>query len=159
MIGPGAHYSARETSVDLEVRTVSVELYAFDCGQLTMPTGTFLENEEGIMTVPVPAFLIRHPKGCVLFDSGLHDELQADPLDYFGQELNALVTVHYRKDEAIESCLSEIDFDVSDISFLVNSHLHFDHCGGNCKITSAPVIVQRKEWEWATKSEPDLNKN
>jgi len=135
---------------------VGVELYAFDCGQLTMPTGTFLENEEGSMTVPVPAFLIKHPKGSVLFDSGLHDQLRTDPLSYFGEELNALVEVHYHQNETVEACLSRIDVDVSDISHLVNSHLHFDHCGGNCKITSAPVIVQKKEWEWATKSEPDL---
>ena len=132
------------------------ELYAFDCGQLTMPTGTFLENEEGMMTVPVPAFLVKHAKGTVLFDSGLHDKLRSDPLDYFGADLNALVDVHYRGDEAIEACLAAIDIDVADVSHLVNSHLHFDHCGGNCKITAAPILVQKREWEWATKSEPDL---
>ncbi len=135
---------------------MTVELYAFDCGQLTMPTGTFLENEEGMMTVPVPAFLIKHAKGTVLFDSGLHDKLRSDPLDYFGADLNELVEVHYRGDEAIEACLAAVDIDVADVSHLVNSHLHFDHCGGNCKITDAPIVVQKKEWAWATKSEPDL---
>ena len=135
---------------------MTVELYAFDCGQLSMPAGTFLEGEEGIMTVPVPAFLIKHRKGNVLFDSGLHDKLRTDPLGYFGEDLNAIVEVHYRGDEAIEACLESIDVGVSDVSHLVNSHLHFDHCGGNCKITDAPVVIQKKEWEWATKSEPDL---
>ena len=135
---------------------MTVELYAFDCGQLSMPAGTFLEGEEGTMKVPVPAFLIKHPKGNVLFDSGLHDKLRTDPLGYFGEDLNAMVEVHYRGDEAIEACLESIDVGVSNVSHLVNSHLHFDHCGGNCKITDAPVVIQKKEWEWATKSEADL---
>ena len=135
---------------------MTVELYAFDCGHLTMPLGMLLAGEHGLMTVPVPAFLIKHARGNVLFDSGLHEQLLHDAPAYLGEKLNAVFGVHYRGDEAIAACLERVDIDVTGISHLVNSHLHFDHCGGNCRIPNAAVVVQKKEWEWATKSEPEL---
>ncbi len=40
------------------------------------------------------------------------------------------------------------------MAFLVNSHLHYDHSGGNAQLPNAEVIVQRREWEHAC-SRPD----
>ncbi len=48
-----------------------VQLYAFTCGHLTIPRGFMLAGEEGTIRVPVPSYLIVHPKGTALFDSGL----------------------------------------------------------------------------------------
>lgn len=131
-----------------------VELYALECGQLTMATGTFLEGEEGMMKVPVPAFLVRHPKGSLLFDSGLADRSKSEPLEYFGPVLAPLVTVHRTSDEEISAALAAIDVEVSRVTTLVNSHLHFDHCGGNVKLRDATVVVQKREWECATRDAP-----
>jgi len=62
-----------------------VQLYAYTCGFVTIPFGFLLEGRKGTITVPVPAYLIVHPKGRALFDSGLHVESQTDPLGYFGE--------------------------------------------------------------------------
>src|SRR5262249_12264040 len=43
--------------------------------------------------------------------------------------------------------LATLDTDVGDIAFLVNSHLHYDHSGGNHQIPNARLVVQRPEWE------------
>ena len=40
------------------------------------------------------------------------------------------------------------------MAFLVNSHLHYDHSGGNAQLPNADVVVQRREWEHA-RSLPD----
>ena len=48
---------------------MSLTVYALTCGWLTVPTALLLEGESGHLTVQVPAYLIDHPKGCVLFDS------------------------------------------------------------------------------------------
>lgn len=32
------------------------------------------------------------------------------------------------------------------IDFKINSHLHFDHCGGNAEVPNARVAVQQSEW-------------
>ena len=39
------------------------------------------------------------------------------------------------------------------IDYVVNSHLHFDHCGGNEQIPNATLILQRPEWEAAHEAE------
>jgi N-acyl homoserine lactone hydrolase len=58
---------------------VSLRLYAFNCGWQTLPLGILLAGEHGRFRVPTPCYLIDHPKGKVLFDSGLHLDLQHDP--------------------------------------------------------------------------------
>ena len=37
------------------------------------------------------------------------------------------------------------DFDVNSIDIVVNTHLHFDHCGGNHLFAGRPIYVQRRE--------------
>jgi len=43
------------------------------------------------------------------------------------------------------SPLSKQDFDLADIDIVVNTHLHFDHCGGNHLFAGRPIYVQRRE--------------
>src|SRR6195952_3003593 len=41
--------------------------------------------------------------------------------------------------------LSKQDFDLAGIDIVVNTHLHFDHCGGNHLFAGRPIYVQRRE--------------
>ncbi|MFF1830796.1 MBL fold metallo-hydrolase [Paenarthrobacter sp. NPDC058040] len=41
--------------------------------------------------------------------------------------------------------LAEQDFDILSIDIVVNTHLHFDHCGGNHLFGGKPFYVQRQE--------------
>jgi N-acyl homoserine lactone hydrolase len=50
--------------------------------------------------------------------------------------------------------LSEQDFDLAGIDMVVNTHLHFDHCGGNQLFAGRPIYVQRQELDDA-RSEDD----
>src|SRR5256885_14510954 len=50
--------------------------------------------------------------------------------------------------------LSKQDFDVAGIDVVVNTHLHFDHCGGNHLFGGRPIYVQRRELDDA-RSEDD----
>jgi hypothetical protein len=63
---------------------VTLRLRALTCGWLDGPRELFLEGETGRLRVPVPAFLIEHPEGNVLFDSGLHVDAQSDPAGRLG---------------------------------------------------------------------------
>src|SRR5689334_6660405 len=42
---------------------MSVKLYAFTCGTVTGEFAHLMEGGEGDITVPVPVFLIEHPRG------------------------------------------------------------------------------------------------
>ena len=63
---------------------MAVRLFALTCGWLTGPAGGFLAGATGRLRVPVPAFLIDHPAGKVLFDSGLHPDAGRDPQTRLG---------------------------------------------------------------------------
>jgi N-acyl homoserine lactone hydrolase len=49
--------------------------------------------------------------------------------------------------------LSAQAFDLSGVDMVVNTHLHFDHCGGNQLFVGRPIYVQRRELEDARTKE------
>jgi glyoxylase-like metal-dependent hydrolase (beta-lactamase superfamily II) len=126
---------------------MTVSLYAMTCGAVTGALGYLMEGGEGDITIPVPVYLIEHPKGRVLFDTGMHPAVQSDPLARLGPRLNNLFRFHYRAGDEIGARLEAIDRDPKRIDLVVNSHLHFDHVGGNAQIPNATVVIQRREWE------------
>jgi len=125
---------------------MSLNVYAFTCGWLTIPTALLLAGEEGHLTVPVPSYLIEHPKGRLVFDSGLHLHTQTDPDRRLGR-LAPFHTVAFNPGEEITARLRSVHVAPDAIDFIVNSHLHFDHCGGNQQLPNATLLIQRREWE------------
>ncbi|MBW3536535.1 MAG: MBL fold metallo-hydrolase [Actinobacteria bacterium] len=70
-------------------------------------------------TVPVHGFLIHHPDGAILVDTGVG----------FG---NDFIDELYRPScTALDAALASCEVAVADVVAVVNSHLHFDHCGQN----------------------------
>ncbi len=123
------------------------------CGWLTGPRAAFFEGEEGTLRVPVSAYLIEHPRGTAVFDTGLHVETQRDP----GARLGALARawkVHFRPGEELGARLRALGRDPARVDFLVASHLHFDHVGGNADLPNAALVIQRREWDAGR--DPDL---
>jgi N-acyl homoserine lactone hydrolase len=51
--------------------------------------------------------------------------------------------------------LSTQDFDLAGIDVVVNTHLHFDHCGGNHLFAGRPIYVQRRELGDARREDND----
>lgn len=127
---------------------MSVELYAFTCGHLTMPTKSFLAGEEGTLTVPVPAYLIVHEKGSVLFDTGLNPHATDADSTYF-DHIHPSNQLHVTAPELLSARFEEAQIDLRSVTHLVNSHLHYDHAGGNQLAPDVPVIVQQRELEHA----------
>jgi N-acyl homoserine lactone hydrolase len=126
---------------------MSVKLYAFTCGTITGEFGLFMAGGEGDIVLPVPVYLIEHPKGRALFDTGLHPDLQHDPAGRLGQRLAQLFKIGFRPGEEVSGRLEAIGRDPGKIDLMINSHFHFDHVGGNALIPNATMLVQRREWE------------
>jgi glyoxylase-like metal-dependent hydrolase (beta-lactamase superfamily II) len=126
---------------------MTVKLHAFTCGTLTGEFAHLMEGAEGDITVPVPVFLIEHPKGRALFDTGLHPDCQRDPVGRLGARLAGLFRIGFRPGEEVNARLEAIDRDPGKIDLVINSHFHFDHVGGNALIPNATMLVQRREWE------------
>src|SRR3954447_26194412 len=79
--------------------------------------------------MPVYVHVIDHPEGRVLVDTGM-------------TQLHPAVA---DMDPRLIPLIAQPDFDVAGIDIVVNTHLHFDHCGGNRLFTGRPIYVQRPE--------------
>jgi N-acyl homoserine lactone hydrolase len=131
---------------------MTVELHAMTCGWLTMAHCLFLEGEQGELEVPIPSYLIKHPKGVVLFDSGLEEGLSSPSESVVKATLGPLapfVRTRFKQGEDVAGRLEVLEVDPERIDYLINSHLHMDHCGGNALIRNARLVVQRQEWACA----------
>ena len=119
----GATFSTAPMAQDLK-------LYAFSSGALTIGKGALVNFApmEPQIQVPVGFYVIQHPKGNVLFDTGNNDKIITDP-SYWGASFNALKPVN-TPDVAIDTQLQKIGLKPDDITYVVVSHLHLDH-GGN----------------------------
>jgi len=126
---------------------MTVKLHAFTCGIITGPKGHMMVGDEGEITFPVPAYLIEHPKGRVLFDTGLHPGLRRGPEKRFGARRAAMFKLDFPDGAEVSARLEAIGRDPARIDFIVSSHLHFDHVGGNALVPNATLVVQRREWE------------
>lgn len=80
--------------------------------------------------MPVYVHVVEHPQGRILVDTGL---TESDPL------------VEDMEPKPVP--LDQQAFDIASISAVVNTHLHFDHCGGNVLFAGTPTYVQRRELE------------
>lgn len=126
--------------------TVPMRLHAMTCGWLTGPAGLFLGGAHGKLRVPVPAFLVEHPKGRVLFDTGMHPDVQRDPRARLGF-LADVFQAEFGPGEEVAGRLAGRGIAVDRVDVVVLSHLHFDHAGGLATVPNARVVVQRAEWE------------
>jgi len=92
---------------------------------------------------PVHGFVISHPGGAVLVDTGV-----GGPQEWLSDW--RVVNV------SMADALAELDMSPADISLVINTHLHFDHCGQNAVFRHAPFYVQRAELDHARRESPEL---
>src|SRR5215510_14728143 len=82
-------------------------------------------------TVPVLSFLVDHPRGKLLFDTGVQCPARLDPVDRLGPERIKRLPVSSREGDDAVPQLARLGLTPADVRYVANSHLHFDHCGGN----------------------------
>jgi len=100
---------------------------------VTYPASHPLAGQDG----PVLGFAIRHPYGIVLVDTGVGE----------GDEW---VAENYRpRIRDVREALSAAKLDPDSVRAIVNSHLHFDHCGQNRAFPGIPIHVQQAEFDLA----------
>ena len=83
--------------------------------------------------------LVEHPDGLVLIDTGAGNKDDAKFRDIYGIE-NAGV----RGATQLEDALAETGFTPGDVKLVINTHLHFDHAGGNT-LVGAPAGAEHAD--------------
>ncbi len=84
-------------------------------------------------SIPVYAYAIRHPRGLVLFDTGVGTGSKEV------EEWRPTVV-------SLGDALAGIGHTPSEVVGIACCHLHFDHCGQNSLVPGVPIYVQRAEY-------------
>src|SRR4051812_34645679 len=106
-----------------------------DLAHLTLPD--WHPEAANQATCPVYGYVIDHPDGAIVVDTGVG----------FGNDF--IDAVYEPKRARLEDALNGIGIDPSSIVAVVNSHLHFDHCGQNPLLygTDVPFFTQQVDVE------------
>jgi len=139
---------ATATNPALALEQVSgIRVYVLDCGSMAIrdmglfsDTGAY-QGHPG--TIVDPCFLIRHPKGVLLWDTGLSDSIVGHdaPANADG------VALHLER--GLLAQLADLGVSPADITYLAFSHLHIDHTGNANAFGAATWILNQAEIDWA----------
>jgi N-acyl homoserine lactone hydrolase len=135
-----------------------IQIFALCGGYLELPREMMIRDAPpSRWTAPIGCILVVHPRGRLLFDTGLHGDTMTDMVGRYGEERARerarLMTVRSRPGDDIVSQLATLGLRQADVTHVANSHWHFDHCGGNEYFPNAPILVQRREIEAACSPE------
>jgi N-acyl homoserine lactone hydrolase len=131
------------------VASPDVRLYALDCGRIEFrdmslfsDTGDY-DGKTGNMADP--CFLIRHPRGTLLWDTGLGDKFvrQGDDVSQQGTEVAAGIRIFV--DTSLQSQLQTLGLKPENINCVAFSHFHFDHLGNANMFTHSTWILNKTE--------------
>ena len=104
-----------------------------------------LSRLEAFNDIPVHGFVIKHPRaGAILVDTGV---------GYPEELVREWKVVNRHAADA----LAEHDLSPADVRIVINTHLHFDHCGQNAVFKHAPFYVQRSELDRARREDTVTN--
>ena len=120
----------------------SLRLYVFDCGRLNIPDISpyrLTKAEVSSQAMSDPCFLIAHPKGTMMWDTGAVPDADFPAGGGPGTKRYAVSA------RTLTSQLAEIGYKSSDITYLVFSHFHWDHVGNGNLFAGSTWLVRKSE--------------
>ncbi|WP_313579868.1 N-acyl homoserine lactonase family protein [Chishuiella sp.] len=105
------------------------------------PYTGILRSKKHQIIVPVSAYLIEHPKGLVLIDTGWDSIVRTKAREYQGWIHYKVSKPYLPKGQAIDEQIRKLGYNPSDIDYLILSHLHTDHVSGLRLVKDAKQIL------------------
>ncbi len=115
-----------------------MRLYVFESAKMHVPDrGMMSGRPSGVpVTIPVPFYLIVHPNGLALFDTGMKLDNWPAQFRKDGDQ---------RPEQMIDTQLAKLGYRPDDIKYVIMSHLHLDHAGGMPLFPKSTFIVRKSE--------------
>lgn len=138
-------------------KTQPLTLTVFDCGENTVKDISLFSpgvNKGKQKTLAVRCYLIQHPKGMLMWDTGLSDKIAEQKNGI--KAMNGAFTLKVNR--TLASQLNEIKINPEEVKYLAFSHMHSDHTGNANLFTKAKLIVQDEEFEAGLKSDESAKK-
>ncbi len=129
----------------------SVRLYVFDCGTLHIADTTrFGLKKEEVATpdLSVPCFLVTHPKGTLIWDTGAVPDAAWEPT---GNPVTQHIVLPDSQQRTVtvvkplKAQLAAVGYSPADITYLAFSHYHYDHTANANEFAGATWLVREVE--------------
>lgn len=132
-----------------------IRLYTLNCGYLDIHHPDHFASKgfypHKTLHLVDPCFLIKHPKGWLLWDLGVGDKYVGHETLVKEYDLTIKVPI------SLEAQLKQLGLQPKDINFVAISHTHFDHTG-NCNLFPQAVwLIQRPEYQWLRRNQPHVD--
>ena len=123
-----------------------MELCLLSDGRFTLDKSllVYTKYQGEIYEAALKPLLIVTDKTRILIDTGIGE---------LPEKYGKFHTVKMKPDETLRAQLQRYKLEPEDINVVINTHLHFDHCGNNRNFTNAKFYVQADELRYAY--EPD----
>jgi glyoxylase-like metal-dependent hydrolase (beta-lactamase superfamily II) len=92
--------------------------------------------------MPVRSYVVVHPKGTLVWDTGIDDAIGGEP---DGRRI--MEAIVFKVPRTMLSQLEEIEVDPGEVDYLALSHLHIDHVGNVGMFPNATVLLQQAEFD------------
>lgn len=100
------------------------------------------------ITIPVSMWILKHPKGLVVFDTGNNVAI-SDSADnckkYWAAGSCDFLKPNQKRSDVIDAQLQKLGFKTDDVKVVVSSHSHLDHAGNIGMFPKAIHVMQKKE--------------
>lgn len=124
----------------------AVKVYAMNCGQIDMKDADGFADDGSMKNVAQslidPCYLIRHPSGDLIWDTGMPGALADMPN---GLNPPTAPGVHVSVPKKIPAYLADLGMTPADVEFVSFSHMHFDHTGNGNLFAASNWIVDKDE--------------
>ncbi|MFC2080884.1 MBL fold metallo-hydrolase [Bacteroidota bacterium] len=142
-----------------------MEIYTVACGNMKLDGGAmfgivpkslwekqYISDENNMVSISMRSLLVIDGERKILFDNGIGDKQDHKFFSYY----------YLFGEDTLEGSLAKLGIKPEDITDMVLTHLHFDHCGGSVKYNedrSELLTVFKNAQYWASKSQWDLAGN
>ena len=152
----------------------NIKIHALEIGRLAIKKSAMDTTRPGLVStllsfkgkafgqwLPVWAWVIEHPEGTFLIDTGLSADVKQNgyfkPLDFISKYyFEKQMLFEIKRSDEIDYQLKKINLDTHSIDKIILTHLHIDHTGGLKYFPNTPILVNEIEWQTKDGAFPKL---
>lgn len=143
----------------MEIDLINTGNFKLDGGAMfgVVPKGLWQRtnpaDENNLCSWAMRSLVIRHEGRVILVDNGIGNKQSEKFYSYY----------YLHGEDSLEKSLHQLDIKTSEVSDMMLTHLHFDHCGGGIKLEGEHLVPtfenatywsNQDHWTWATEPNP-----
>jgi N-acyl homoserine lactone hydrolase len=97
------------------------------------------------ITIPISMWIIDHPKGLVVFDTGNNTAITDNCKAYWAAGICDFLKPSQKREDVIDMQLKKLGYSLDKVKVVVTSHSHLDHVGNIEMFPNAIHVFQKKE--------------